>query len=91
MAIPPGDHAYSLKAGVKNVREYAEPRRLVSEVVGAKKAKKVARRLLRHRPEGGMIRVDTDGDVSTQPKSGGGRFYLGGVSREELFGGVIES
>lgn len=85
-----GDCAYSLRARDEDVREY-ETGRLLSEVIGAKKASKVARRLLRHRPEGGMIRVDTDGDVSTQRKSGGGRFYLGRVSADEWFAGVIDA
>jgi hypothetical protein len=85
-----GEYLYLLNARLVDVRDYKEPSRLLSEVIGPVRARRVAESLLAHRPEGGAIRVDRFGNVSTQRKSGGGRFFLGTVSADEWFPGVLE-
>src|SRR3954454_17716381 len=85
-----GEYSYSLRPWAEDVYEY-ETDTWLSDVVGKKKARKVVERLSQYRPEGGTIRVDSDGDVSTHRKSGGGRFYLGRVSPKEWFPDVIRA
>ena len=84
-----GEFSYSLRPSAGDIYEY-ETDTWLSDVIGKKKARKVFDRLAAHRPEGGTIRVDSDGDVSTQRKTGGGRFYLGRVTAEEWFPDVID-
>ena len=84
-----GEHSYSLRPSTQDIYHY-DTDTWLSDVIGKKKTKKVFARLAEHRPEGGTIRVDSDGDVSTQRKAGGGRFYLGRVTTDEWFPDVIE-
>jgi hypothetical protein len=84
-----GEYSYSLRPTAEDVYEY-ETSTWLSDLIGKDKARKVFKRLAKNRPEGGTIRVDSDGDVSTQRKSGGGRFYLGRVADHEWFPNVID-
>lgn len=86
----PGPHTYTLVAQRRDVRDRATVRWL-SEVIGDEEAGQVADRLLAHRPEGGVIRVDGHGDVTTQRRNGGGRFYLGRVGAAEWFPEFVAS
>jgi hypothetical protein len=60
-----GELSYSLGPSAGDIYEYQTDTWL-SDVIGNKKARKICDRLAEHRPEGGTIRVDSDGDVSTQ-------------------------
>lgn len=84
-----GEHRYSLRPSTQDIYHY-ETDTWLSDVIGRKKTKKVVARLAKRRPEGGTIRVDSDDDVSTQRKAGGGRYYLGRVISDEWFPDTIE-